>query len=33
MRNDPDVAITAVNSHADAKDCLFKKTRDALGLI
>ena len=33
MRNDPDVAITAVNSHADAKNCLFKKTRDALGLI
>ena len=33
MRNDPEVAMTAVNSHADAKDYLFKKTRDELGLI
>ena len=33
IRNDPEVAITAVNSHADAKDYLFKKTRDELGLI
>ena len=33
MRNDPKVAMTAVNSHADAKDYLFKKTRDKLGLI
>ena len=32
MRNDPEVAMTAVNSHADAKDYLFKKTRDELGL-
>ena len=33
MRNDPEVAMTAVNSHADAKDYLFKKTKDELGLI
>ena len=33
MRNDPEVAMTAVGSHADAKDYLFKKTRDELGLI
>ena len=33
MRNDPEVAMTAVNSHADAKDYIFKKTRDELGLI
>ena len=33
MRNDPEVAMTAVNSHADAKDYLFKKTRGELGLI
>jgi hypothetical protein len=33
MRNDPEVAMTAVSSHADAKDYLFKKTRDELGLI
>ena len=33
MRNDPEVAMTAVNSHADAKDYLFKKTRNELGLI
>jgi len=25
--------MTAINSHADAKDFLFKKTRDELGLI
>ena len=33
MRNDPEVAMIAVNSHADAKDYLFKKTKDELGLI
>jgi 5'(3')-deoxyribonucleotidase len=33
MRNDPEVAMTAVNSHADAKDYLFKKTKTELGLI
>ena len=33
MRNDPEVAMTAVNSHADAKDYLFRKTRNELGLI
>ena len=33
LRNDPEVAMTAINSHADAKDFLFKKTRDELGLI
>ena len=32
MRNDPEVAMTAVNSHADAKDYLFKKTRIELGI-
>jgi 5'(3')-deoxyribonucleotidase len=33
MRNDPEVAMTAVSSHVDAKDHLFKKTRNELGLI
>ena len=33
MRNDPEVAMTAVNSHADAKNYLFKKTKTELGLI
>ena len=33
MRNDPEVAMIAVNSHADAKDYLFKKTKTELGLI
>lgn len=33
LRNDSEVAMTAINSHADAKDYLFKKTRDELGLI
>ena len=33
MRNDLEVAMIAVNSHADAKDYLFKKTKDELGLI
>ena len=33
MRNDPEVAMTAVNSHADAKNYLFKKTKIELGLI
>ena len=33
MRNDPEVALTAIKSNADAKDYLFKKTKDELGLI
>ena len=33
MRNDPEVAMTAINSHVDAKDYLFKKTKTELGLI
>ena len=32
MRNDPEVAMTAVNSHTDAKDYLFKRTLTALNL-
>jgi len=33
IRNDPEVAMTAINSHADAEDFLFKKTKTKLGLI
>ena len=33
LRNDPEVAMTAINSHVDAKDYLFKKTKTELGLI
>ena len=33
LRNDPEVAMTAINSYADAKDYLFKKTKTELGLI
>ena len=33
MRNDPEVALTAIKSNADAKDYLFKKTKTELGLI
>ena len=33
MRNDPEVALTAVNSHPDAEQYLFKKTKVELGLI
>ena len=33
MRNDPEVALTAVNSHLDAEQYLFKKTKVELGLI
>ena len=32
MRNDPEVAMTAVSSHVDAKDYLFKRTLTALNL-
>ncbi len=33
MRNNPEVALTAVSSHPDAKQYLFKKTKVELGLI
>ena len=33
IRNDPEVAMTAINSHADAEDFLFKKTKTKLGLV
>jgi len=32
MRNDSEVAMTAVNAHADARDYLFKKTKFELGI-
>ena len=32
MRNDPEVALTAIKSNADAKDYLFKKTLTELNL-
>ena len=32
MRNDSEVAMTAVNTHADARDYLFKKTKFELGI-
>ena len=32
LRNDPEVALTAIKSHADAENYLFKKTLIELNL-